>query len=85
MHEVQVAQHLDSRGQLARDEFKVVYVAPMKALAAEVTAAFSKRLQPLGEGLWFLGVFFCFVWYLHKFPVHSSKIPCNHTAAQPVG
>ena len=46
---VQVAQHLDSRGQLARDEFKVVYVAPMKALAAEVTGAFSKRLQPLGE------------------------------------
>ena len=61
---VQVAQHLDSRGQLARDEFKVVYVAPMKALAAEVTAAFSKRLQPLGEHwhvlwafpLWALGV-----------------------------
>ena len=48
---VQVAQHLDPRGQLARDEFKVVYVAPMKALAAEVTAAFSKRLQPLGEQL----------------------------------
>lgn len=28
--------------------FKVVYVAPMKALAAEMTATFSKRLAPLG-------------------------------------
>jgi len=31
-----------------RNEFKIVYVAPMKALAAEVTASFSKRLSPLG-------------------------------------
>lgn len=28
--------------------FKVVYVAPMKALAAEMTATFAKRLAPLG-------------------------------------
>lgn len=34
---------------LQTNNFKVVYVAPMKALAAEVTAAFSKRLAPLGE------------------------------------
>ncbi len=31
-----------------RNDFKIVYVAPMKALAAEVTASFSKRLAPLG-------------------------------------
>lgn len=31
-----------------RGDFKIVYVAPMKALAAEVTASFSKRLAPLG-------------------------------------
>ena len=30
------------------DDFKVVYVAPMKALAAEVVATFSKRLASLG-------------------------------------
>lgn len=30
-------------------DFKIVYVAPMKALAAEVTANFQKRLEPLGE------------------------------------
>ncbi|EPQ32190.1 uncharacterized protein PFL1_00387 [Pseudozyma flocculosa PF-1] len=33
---------------IARDEFKIVYVAPMKALAAEVVRKFSKRLQYLG-------------------------------------
>ena len=31
-----------------KSAFKIVYVAPMKALAAEVTANFSRRLQPLG-------------------------------------
>ena len=36
-------------GVIQRADFKIVYVAPMKALAAEVTANFSKRLEPLGE------------------------------------
>ena len=36
-------------GVIQKQDFKVVYVAPMKALAAEVTAAFSRRLGPLGE------------------------------------
>lgn len=31
-----------------KSAFKIVYVAPMKALAAEVTANFGRRLQPLG-------------------------------------
>eukprot|EP00795_Rhopilema_esculentum_P017649 gene17649-9293_t len=35
-------------GVLKKDEFKIVYVAPMKALAAEMTDNFSKRLEPLG-------------------------------------
>lgn len=30
------------------DKFKVVYVAPMKALAGEMVANFGKRLAPLG-------------------------------------
>ncbi|KAI8873078.1 Sec63-domain-containing protein [Ramicandelaber brevisporus] len=34
--------------KLATGEFKIVYVAPMKALAAEVTAKFSAKLQWLG-------------------------------------
>ena len=35
-------------GIIQKQDFKVVYVAPMKALAAEVTGAFSRRLGPLG-------------------------------------
>ena len=31
-----------------RDAFKVIYVAPMKALAAEITRKFSKRLAWIG-------------------------------------
>ncbi|KAH6557100.1 hypothetical protein KP509_1Z134800 [Ceratopteris richardii] len=34
-------------GILQKGDFKIVYVAPMKALAAEMTDAFSKRLGPL--------------------------------------
>ena len=44
LHEVR--QNLED-GALRKDDFKIVYVAPMKALAAEVTATFSKRLEPL--------------------------------------
>nr|XP_023662018.1 activating signal cointegrator 1 complex subunit 3 [Paramormyrops kingsleyae]XP_023662019.1 activating signal cointegrator 1 complex subunit 3 [Paramormyrops kingsleyae]XP_023662021.1 activating signal cointegrator 1 complex subunit 3 [Paramormyrops kingsleyae] len=46
LHEVR--QHLQPGGVIRRDEFKIVYVAPMKALAAEMTNYFSKRLEPLG-------------------------------------
>lgn len=44
LHEIK--QHFRD-GILHKDEFKIVYVAPMKALAAEVTSAFSHRLSPL--------------------------------------
>jgi activating signal cointegrator complex subunit 3 len=36
-------------GMVEKDNFKIVYVAPMKALAAEMTATFSKRLASLGN------------------------------------
>ena len=42
-----IKQHMES-GVIKRDKFKIVYVAPMKALAAEMTAGFGKRLEPLG-------------------------------------
>lgn len=35
-------------GVLHKDEFKIVYVAPMKALAAEVTRTFGTRLESIG-------------------------------------
>ncbi|GMJ00040.1 hypothetical protein like AT5G61140 [Hibiscus trionum] len=44
LHEI--GQHFKD-GYLHKDEFKIVYVAPMKALAAEVTRTFSQRLSPL--------------------------------------
>uniref|UniRef100_A0A5B7ARQ6 RNA helicase n=1 Tax=Davidia involucrata TaxID=16924 RepID=A0A5B7ARQ6_DAVIN len=44
LHEI--GQHFKD-GYLHKEEFKIVYVAPMKALAAEVTSTFSHRLSPL--------------------------------------
>ncbi|KAJ8773139.1 hypothetical protein K2173_028316 [Erythroxylum novogranatense] len=44
LHEI--GQHFRD-GYLHKDEFKIVYVAPMKALAAEVTSTFGHRLSPL--------------------------------------
>jgi len=38
-------------GMVDKEAFKIVYVAPMKALAAEMTATFGKRLASLGEPL----------------------------------
>lgn len=44
LHEVK--QHIN--GQTLNGNFKIVYVAPMKALAAEMVRNFSKRLETLG-------------------------------------
>lgn len=45
MHEIE--QHVENN-VIRKDSFKLVYVAPMKALASEITRNFSKRLSPLG-------------------------------------
>lgn len=42
-----IRSHTD-QGVIHRDQFKIVYVAPMKALAAEMVENLGKRLQPLG-------------------------------------
>ena len=42
-----IRQHMD-KDVIKKDTFKIVYVAPMKALAAEMTSNFSKKLAPLG-------------------------------------
>ena len=42
-----IRQHME-KDIIKKDTFKIVYVAPMKALAAEMTANFSKKLAPLG-------------------------------------
>ncbi|CAI4232831.1 unnamed protein product [Auanema sp. JU1783] len=43
-----VHQYIKPNGVIAKDDFKIVYIAPMKALATEMTASFSQRLAPLG-------------------------------------
>jgi replicative superfamily II helicase len=42
-----IHQHTNENNQIAKSDFKIVYIAPMKALAAEVTQKFSKRLGVL--------------------------------------
>ena len=44
----EVGQHIEDDEVVDLGEFKIVYVAPMKALAAEMTYSFGKRLEPLG-------------------------------------
>ncbi|TMW51086.1 hypothetical protein DOY81_003817 [Sarcophaga bullata] len=41
-----IRSHLEN-GLINRDQFKIVYIAPMKALASEMVANFSKRLKDL--------------------------------------
>uniref|UniRef100_H2Z644 Activating signal cointegrator 1 complex subunit 3 n=1 Tax=Ciona savignyi TaxID=51511 RepID=H2Z644_CIOSA len=43
----EIVQNVEN-GVIQLDKFKIVYVAPMKALAAEMAENFSRRLSPLG-------------------------------------
>ncbi|KAI6206534.1 hypothetical protein M3Y94_00923100 [Aphelenchoides besseyi] len=40
--------HCDESGRIRKDAFKIIYIAPMKALATEMTANFAKRLARIG-------------------------------------
>jgi pre-mRNA-splicing helicase BRR2 len=47
LHEIGL--HIDpATGDVDRKAFKIVYIAPMKALVQEMVGSFSKRLEPLG-------------------------------------
>ncbi len=43
----EIGQHIYN-GVLHKEDFKIIYVAPMKALAAEVVEKFGSRLSKLG-------------------------------------
>lgn len=43
-----IRDHCDEQGRILKDTFKIIYIAPMKALASEMTTNFSKRLQKMG-------------------------------------
>jgi len=45
----EMAKHRDeTRGEFALDNFKIVYIAPIKALAQEMVGNFNKRLNAFG-------------------------------------
>ena len=45
----EIRRHYDANnGVLLDTDFKIIYVAPMKALAAEMVENFSRRLSSLG-------------------------------------
>ncbi len=41
----EIGKHVDSEGLIKADEFKVIYVAPMKSLVQEMVGNFTKRLS----------------------------------------
>ncbi|KAI1286661.1 Activating signal cointegrator 1 complex subunit 3 [Halotydeus destructor] len=41
-----IKDHSSAEGSVRKDKFKIIYVAPMKALASEMTDSFSRRLKP---------------------------------------
>uniref|UniRef100_A0A183GT48 Activating signal cointegrator 1 complex subunit 3 n=1 Tax=Heligmosomoides polygyrus TaxID=6339 RepID=A0A183GT48_HELPZ len=43
-----IHEHRMLNGDIAKDDFKIIYIAPMKALATEMTASFGKRLATIG-------------------------------------
>jgi pre-mRNA-splicing helicase BRR2 len=43
-----MGMHLRTDGTVDTSKFKIVYVAPMKALVAEMVGNFSKRLESYG-------------------------------------
>lgn len=44
----EIGNHLNEDGSVKLDEFKIIYIAPMKSLVQEMVGSFSKRLAPFG-------------------------------------
>ncbi|PAV84248.1 hypothetical protein WR25_16564 isoform D [Diploscapter pachys] len=44
----EVSKHMNEDGSIKLDEFKCIYIAPMKSLVQEMVGSFSKRLAPYG-------------------------------------
>jgi pre-mRNA-splicing helicase BRR2 len=43
-----ISQYMDDANNIDLTKFKIVYIAPMKALVAEITGNLSNRLKSLG-------------------------------------
>lgn len=46
LHEL--SKHMNDDGSIRKDEFKCIYVAPMRSLVQEMVGSFKKRLEPYG-------------------------------------
>ena len=42
----EIGKHINADGTIRADEFKIVYIAPMRSLVQEMVGNFSKRLAP---------------------------------------
>lgn len=42
----ELSKHMNEDGTVRKDEFKCIYVAPMRSLVQEMVGSFSKRLKP---------------------------------------
>uniref|UniRef100_A0A914ZDG7 U5 small nuclear ribonucleoprotein 200 kDa helicase n=1 Tax=Panagrolaimus superbus TaxID=310955 RepID=A0A914ZDG7_9BILA len=44
----EVSKHMNENGSIRKDEFKCIYVAPMRSLVQEMVSSFKKRFEPYG-------------------------------------
>lgn len=42
----EISKHLNEDGSVRKDEFKCIYIAPMRSLVQEMVGNFKKRLEP---------------------------------------
>lgn len=67
----EIGKHLNEDGSVRVDEFKCIYIAPMKSLVQEMVGNFTKRLEPYGIAVRVTSLYFCemelFYWNLSLF------------------
>ena len=44
----EIGKHMNTDGSIRKDEFKIVYIAPMRSLVQEMVGNFGKALEPYG-------------------------------------
>ena len=44
----EIGKHMNTDGTIRKDEFKIIYIAPMRSLVQEMVGSFSKSLEPYG-------------------------------------
>lgn len=44
----EISKHMNTDGSIRKDEFKIIYIAPMRSLVQEMVGSFGKSLDPYG-------------------------------------